>query len=75
MKADEEETKEAAEAAAVREGGNVTDATPVAADVRAPEEGGTVVGVVKDAVSKDGETYVDFEGKERPVQKKWFGIW
>ncbi|GAB7364377.1 hypothetical protein MBLNU230_g4920t1 [Neophaeotheca triangularis] len=75
LKADEEETKEAAEAAAVREGGNVIDATPVAADVRAPEEGDTVVGVVKDAVSKDGETYVDFEGKERPVQKKWFGIW
>lgn len=80
LKADEEEEEAKKEAvvaqAAVREGGAVLDATPVAADVTPPREGDTVVGVVKDAVEKDRKTYVDFEGKEQPVQqKKWFGIW
>ncbi|KAK4507715.1 hypothetical protein PRZ48_001450 [Zasmidium cellare] len=27
------------------------------------------------AVTGQGETYVDFEGKTQPVKKKWFGIW
>lgn len=31
------------------------------------------VGGKKEA-SKEAETYVDFEGKEQPVKKKWFGI-
>lgn len=26
-------------------------------------------------VSEQSGTYVDFEGKQQPVKKKWFGIW
>lgn len=29
----------------------------------------------EDAGSPQAETYVDFEGKQKPVVKKWFGIW
>ncbi|OQO12104.1 hypothetical protein B0A48_02743 [Cryoendolithus antarcticus] len=44
----------------------IVDQSPVARDVVATE-----------AAEKQPEIYVDFEGKERPVQeaKKWFGIW
>ncbi|KAF2159122.1 hypothetical protein M409DRAFT_71248 [Zasmidium cellare ATCC 36951] len=28
-----------------------------------------------DEVTGQGETYIDFEGKQQPAKKKWFGIW
>lgn len=38
------------------------DASPVAHEAAAVEEEGA-------------DTFVDFEGKHQPVQKKWFGLW
>lgn len=34
------------------------------------------VAIVPENVAQEKqETFVDFEGKEQPLKKKWFGIW
>lgn len=54
---------------AMREGGQVPVESSIAMDLAQPKEGDLT------AAPAAKETYVDFEGKTRPVEKKWFGIW
>lgn len=56
---------------AMREGGELPAAleASIAQDLAAAKE---VAAPINKAAE---ETYVDFEGKTQPAQKKWFGIW
>ena len=57
---------------ALREGGGVPEQSPIAP----PESTMDLVkGTVEDAKEAPESTFIDFEGKQQPLKKKWFGIW
>lgn len=58
---------------AAREGGELPAA--VEASIVQDLAEATEVAAAAPVSKSPEETYVDFEGKTQPVQKKWFGIW
>lgn len=58
---------------AMREGGAAVEAAPqssIAMDLAQQQSASG-----SPAVETSANTYVDFEGKAQPAEKKWFGIW
>ena len=62
---------------ALREGGAIADGRDGAVVVGPGFDRKVEMDVARVAEEADakGEEFVDFEGKRRPVVKKWFGIW
>lgn len=69
-KTDDEKTEPTS---AMREGGAAVEAAPqssIAMDLAQQQSASG-----SPAVETSTNTYVDFEGKAQPAEKKWFGIW